>query len=98
MISWSPRGKRRLLDCARYIAVETQDRTTTFNWLDRVYAAVEPLADFPLSGRIVPEFGRDDIREVFHGDYRIIYRVKRRRVEVLSVRHGHFLLRSIRSL
>ena len=98
MIHWSPRGKRRLLDCARYIAVGCQDLVTTLNWIDRAYAAVEPLADFPLSGRIVPEFGRDDIREVFHGDYRIIYRVKRRQVEVLSVRHGHFLLRSVRSL
>lgn len=98
MIHWSPRGKRRLLDCARYIAVECQDRVTTLNWLDRAYAAVKPLADFPLSGRIVPEFGRDDIREVFHGDYRIIYRVRRGQVEILSVRHGHFLLRSVQSL
>lgn len=98
MIHWSPRGKKRLLGCARYIAVQSQDRATTLNWIERAYAAVGPLNDFPLSGRIVPELGRDDIREVFHGDYRIIYRVKRGRVEILSVRHGHFLLHSIRSL
>ncbi len=98
MIHWSPRGKKRLLDCARYIAVENQDRATTLNWIEDAYAAVEPLAGFPLSGRVVPEFGREDIREVFHGDYRIIYRVRRKQVEIVSVRHGHFLLRSIHSL
>lgn len=98
MIHWSPRGKKRLLDCARYIAVESQDRATTLNWLEDAYATVEPLEDFPLSGRVVPEFGREDIREVFHGDYRIIYRVKRKQVEIISVRHGHFLLRSLHSL
>lgn len=98
MIHWSPRGKKRLLDCARYVAVESQDRATTLNWIEDAYAAVEPLAGFPLSGRVVPEFGREDIREVFHGDYRIIYRVRRKQVEIVSVRHGHFLLRSIHSL
>lgn len=69
-MKWSPRGKKRLLGCARYMAVQCQDRLTVLNWIDRIYKTVEPLADFPLSGRIVPEIGRADIREVFCGDSR----------------------------
>ena len=98
MIKWSPRAKARLLGCMRYIAEERQDWPTVINWRDRVYAAVEPLAEFPESGSIVRELNRADIRQVMVGDYRIIYRVKRKTPEVISVRHVHFLIQSIRSL
>ncbi len=37
------------------------------------------LIDHPLSGSIVPEFGRDDIREVFVHSFRIIYLCTSRR-------------------
>lgn len=98
MIRWSPRAKARLLGCMRYIADESQDWPTVINWRDSVYAAVEHLPEFPESGSIVRELNRSDIRQVIVGDYRVIYRVKRRTPEVLSVRHCRFLIQSIRSL
>ena len=98
MIRWSPRAKARLLGCMRYIAEESQDWPTVINWRDRVYAAVEPLNEFPESGSIVRELNRADIRQVIVGDYRVIYRVKRKTPEVISVRHCRFLIQSIRSL
>lgn len=98
MIRWSPRGKQRLLGCMRYIAEQSQDWPTVINWRDMVYAAVEHLEDFPESGSTVRELNRDDIRQVLVGDYRVIYRVRRRTPEIISVRHGHFLIRSIHSL
>ncbi len=98
MIRWSPRAKARLLGCMRYIAEESQDWPTVINWRDRVYAAVEPLNEFPESGSIVRELNRADIRQVVVGDYRVIYRVKRKTPEVLSVRHCRFQIQSIRSL
>ena len=64
MIKWSPRAKARLLGCMRYIAEESQDWPTVINWRDRVYAAVEPLNEFPESGSIVRELNRADIRQV----------------------------------
>ena len=98
MIRWSLRGKTRLLGCMRYIAEESQAWPTVVNWRDRVYAAVEHLDEFPESGSIVRELNRNDIRQVIVGDYRVIYRVKRKTPEVISVRHGHFLIRSLHSL
>ena len=98
MIKWSPRAKSRLLGCMRYIAEENRDWPTVINWRNRVYAAVEHLTGFPESGSIVRELNRTDIRQVIVGDYRVIYRVKRRAPEVLSVRHCRFLIQSIRSL
>jgi len=40
------------------------------------------------------EFGRKDIREIFQGSYRIIYRVSDLRVDILTVFHGSKLLGS----
>ena len=98
MIKWSPRAKSRLLGCMRYIAEESQDWPTVINWRDQVYAAAEQLTDFPESGSIIRELNRADILQVIVGDYRVIYRVKRKTPEVLSVRHCRFLIQSIRSL
>jgi len=36
---------------------------------ERLYEATSRLEAFPLSGRIVPELGRKDIRELIVGDY-----------------------------
>jgi len=43
---------------------------------------------FPQSGRKVPEYNDDDIREVFEGAYRIIDKIKSDVVDVLTVIHG----------
>ncbi len=60
--------------------------------VERIVAAVERLDRFPLSGRVVPEVGDDSVREVIHGSYRIVYRVKAEAVEVLTVFHAARLL------
>ncbi|MGB5254756.1 MAG: type II toxin-antitoxin system RelE/ParE family toxin [Sedimenticolaceae bacterium] len=49
------------------------------------------LADFPDSGRVVPEVGIRRIRELIFGAYRVIYSVKDK-VGILTVRRGSQLL------
>lgn len=56
--------------------------------VERVIDRVERLAGLPRCGRVVPEAGREDIREVYCYDYRVIYRVKDDRITVLTVVHG----------
>ena len=56
--------------------------------LERLTARAEQLALFPRSGRIVPEYEHDDIREVIERPYRVIYRVEQEEVDVLSVIHS----------
>lgn len=60
--------------------------------MDRVFEAVERLTDFPLSGRVVPEFSRDDLREVPLGVYRIVYQVGGDVIEIATVFHMARLL------
>ena len=96
-IVWSPRGQRRLAEYARSIA-EYDYPQTAVGWLIDMKAAVEHLADFPLSGREVPEFKDCKVREIVHRGYRISYRVRLRCCEIISVRHCRFQIRSIHSL
>lgn len=52
---------------------------------ERLFDATQRLELFPLSGRAVPELGRDDVREMIIGDYRIVYRLKGETAVLLTV-------------
>lgn len=53
--------------------------------LREVIGQVETLAGFPESGRIVPEFGVPQLREIIHPPFRIVYRLDDDRVRVVRV-------------
>src|SRR4051794_26811792 len=55
---------------------------------ERVTRSIARLSDFPRSGRIVPERGRDDIREIIVLRYRVIYRLRADLVEIVTIHHG----------
>jgi len=48
-------------------------------------AQVERLADYPESGRVVPEFDLAPLREIIHPPFRIVYRLDGDRVRVVRV-------------
>ena len=58
----------------------------------RVFRTTERLEQFPRSGRVVPELGQDEIREIIVHGYRIIYRLLADEVQILTVHHGARLL------
>jgi toxin ParE1/3/4 len=55
--------------------------------------AVLRLADFPESGRMVPELGLAQLREIIHSPFRIVYRLDEERVRVVRVWRSERLLR-----
>jgi plasmid stabilization system protein ParE len=85
-VVWMPRAQRRLQEIHDYIAKDQP--ANALRWMERVLALGEQIGAQPRSGRIVPEYQRETIREVFEGDYRIIYRIRSQQVDVLTVRHG----------
>ena len=50
-----------------------------------VIAQIERLADHPLSGRIVPEFNVEHLREIIHPPFRIVYRYNKKRVRIVRI-------------
>ena len=89
-VIWSPLAVDRVSEIAAYIA---QDNITAAEkWVNTVFAKVERLKAFPESGRIVPEINDYHFRELIYGNYRIIYRIGKKQVSILTIRHGKQIL------
>jgi toxin ParE1/3/4 len=58
-------------------------------WSLRIRERARRAAALPRAGRVVPEFGRSDLREVFVKNYRIVYRIEPRGITVLAVFESH---------
>jgi plasmid stabilization system protein ParE len=55
------------------------------NVAGRLVAVVDRLGEFPEMGRVVPELGDPEIREIIHGAFRVVYEFKGEWVEVLTI-------------
>ena len=55
--------------------------------VERLVNRSEQVAAFPRSGRMVPEYEIDEVRQVIEGSYRIIYLIKEDQIEVLAIIH-----------
>lgn len=87
---WTERALRDLRDIDAYIAAD--DPAAAARWVDRLVAAAERAARFPLSGHVVREKAREDLRQILVRSYRIVYLVREKQVDVLTVFEGHHLL------
>lgn len=50
-----------------------------------ILAALDQLAEFPASGRVVPEFEQPWLRELIRPPFRVVYRVDGERIRVVRV-------------
>ena len=89
-IIWSPLAVERAAEIAEYISRDNP--TAAEKWIDSVFSKVEQLKSFPESGRIVPEINSKDFRELIYGNYRIVYRLEKIQVSILTIRHGKQIL------
>lgn len=86
-VIWSPSAVRDLRDLASYIA--EFHPTAAERFAQSVFESVEYLADFPKSGRVVPELEDPRIREVIRKPCRVVYRVKSKEHSIEIVRVWH---------
>jgi toxin ParE1/3/4 len=86
-LRWSARAREDLKDIGRYIAQD--DPRAARRWVEKLRVRARQASDQPRSGRMVPELGRDDVRELIEGNYRIVYRIGESAVEVVRVAEGH---------
>ena len=62
--------------------------------VEKIHDRISILKKFPKSGRIVPEFENNAIRELIEGNYRIVYLLKKRNeIIILRVHHAARLLK-----
>lgn len=86
-ILWSARALADLHDIGDYIARDNPEAAR--RWVSKLIRAAERSKRFPYSGRIVPEVGQPEIREILVRSYRIVYRIRDGRIEILTVFEGH---------
>ncbi len=89
-VIWSPHALHDLESIRAWIADDSPFYAGLV--VQRLVAAVERLRDFPDSGRVVPELARAEIREIIVRPYRIVYRVRRQVVEIVTVFRASRLL------
>lgn len=56
-------------------------------WVDSIFGKVEIVETGPHIGRKVPELNQTDIRELVFGNYRIIYKILKNKIAIVTVRH-----------
>jgi len=85
---WSPTARLDLWDVMSYISEFDHGAAARFG--RNVFDSIEQIADFPESGRIVPEFQDPNIREIILKPCRIVYRVRKENavVEIARVWHS----------
>ena len=89
-IIWSPLAITKVRKETQYIA---RDRPgAAANWAEGIFESVTHLAEFPESGRVLPELGRPDVREITYRSHRVIYRIEGQSILILTVRHWRQLL------
>jgi plasmid stabilization system protein ParE len=84
-LRWSRRALTRLEEIHAYIAQDNP--AAALRITQQIVQRVGQIVMFPDSGRRVPDYTRDDVRELIEGNYRIIYRLGADRIEVLTVKH-----------
>lgn len=86
-IIWSPSALSQLRSWVEYIARDSIARANKER--TKLFKSVKRLEKFPRSGRIVPEFGIETLREIIKPPIRIIYRILMKETQILALHHDH---------
>jgi addiction module RelE/StbE family toxin len=87
-VLWTDAAVAQLEAIHDYVAQTSPDYARRV--VDRLTRRSTQIAAFPFSGRMVPEYELNEVREVIEGPYRIIYLIKEAedQIEVLAVIHS----------
>ena len=86
-VHWTQNAIGHLTNIYEYIALNSP--TYAKGMVDKITRRSEQIADQPLSGRKVPKYQSEDIRELIEKPYRII---QSDQIDVVAVIHGARLL------
>lgn len=89
-VSWTDTAISHLIAIFDYIARDSPFYAQRM--IDRITRKSRQISEFPRSGRVVPEYIQDDLREVIEKPYRIIYRIHPDRIDIVAVVHGAQIL------
>jgi toxin ParE1/3/4 len=86
-VIWTEQALARLIDIQDFIA--RSNPVAAERLVRRIVERGDGLAKFPEMGRTVPELPGTGVREIIDGRYRIVYRLRAKGVQILTVFEGH---------
>jgi len=85
-IYWSKIAQTDLENIGNFIATDAPIFAVEF--IENLLRHTRNLKNFPLIGRVVPEFENKNLREVIYHNYRIVYKLTQNNVYIVSVTHS----------
>lgn len=89
-LRWTAKASADALSIHAYIAERSESYADAV--YERLLARPQQLIAHPLSGSMVPEYGREDVREILLHSFRLIYLVLPDEIQILTVVHGARIL------
>jgi len=91
-LNWTHQAEMDLKNIYDYIAYDSSHYAK--DHINRIRLKTKALTMHPRIGRVVPEVGLDNIREIIFGSYRIIYRiVSLDRIDIITIYHSARILK-----
>lgn len=75
--------------------ISKDSKKYAYRFIGKLIARTDQLMKSPNSGRVVPEFNVEAIRELIEGSYRIIYKVDQEFVAIVRIHHSARQLKSV---
>ena len=89
---WTNEALNRLTEIDDYISYDSIARARKF--INNIIKSTTSIPQYPQKGRIVPEFNISELREIIYKNCRIVYRIKKDQIQILTIFEAHRLIRS----
>lgn len=83
-VKWSDITLQRIYEIADYIAKEAPQ--AAIKWTEELFEQEKIIRELPFAGRMVPEVRNENVRELLVGNYRLIYKVFKKDIYILTVK------------
>lgn len=93
-IEWSALALADLRSIYEYISHDSAFYAERL--IDKIAGRINQLEKFPQSGRVVPEFNNEMIRELIEGSYRIVYLVSDSEISIARIYHSAMILKKLK--
>ena len=86
-VNWTRQAINNLYEIREYF--QPQSKRFVEQLTDKIFEKAKALEQFPQMGRVVPEIGNSEVRELIFRNYRIIYHlVSSSQINILAVHNG----------
>jgi len=85
-IVWTEFALEDLKLIHEYISKDSKIYADRF--IEKIVNRVSQLESFPKSGRVVPEFELEILRELIEGNYRIVYKINPDHIGIVRIHHA----------